>query len=163
MNDLQNMLDKFRNDNNWNTLNKDGSHRFDKEIEWIESMVKSYAEHFHMTPDEVAALMVEKRDYSWPNYYQKANFPPIGEGGLYGVFKTFEEFREYADKHYEGFKCPRCGDISYHPQECRHRIEKDGKCDWCAGGLFRSGKGVIILEDGFKMIPIFEPVEKGKT
>lgn len=163
MNELQNMLDKFRNDEHWNTENRDGTHRFDKEIAWIESMVKSYADFFHMIPDEVAAKMEEKRTYSWPNYYQQSNFPPLDSKNIIGVFKTFAEFHNYSQEHFQGFKCPKCGDISYHPQECKHRIEKDGKCDWCSYGLFKSATRVFILESGFDAIHIFEPVPKEAT
>lgn len=59
-----------------------------------------------------------------------------------------------------GFRCPACGTIGDHPQECMHRIKKDGKCDWCSYGFFQTSKKIIILEDGFKAIPIFEPVLK---
>ena len=46
MNKLDELLEKFRSDKGWNTENRDGSHRFDKEIEWIGRMVKEYAEYF---------------------------------------------------------------------------------------------------------------------
>lgn len=39
MNKLDELLEKFRSDKGWNTENRDGSHRFDKEIEWIGRMV----------------------------------------------------------------------------------------------------------------------------
>ncbi len=160
MNELRDMLNKFRNDKNWNTENRDGTHRFDEEIEWIESMVNSYADFFHLTPDEVAVEMEAKRTYSWPNYYQQSNFPPLDGKGVIGIFKTFADFYDYSREHFEGFRCPTCGDISYHPQECKHRIEKDGKCDWCSYGFFPSETKVFILESGFKAIPIFEPIIK---
>ena len=158
---LTEVLDTFRNDKSWNTENRDGSHRFDKEIAWIEQMVKEYATYFNMSEDEVISIMEEKRSYSWPNYYQSANFPSVDKfGELEGVFKTKENFKEYAEKNWIGFRCPACKDISPDPQECVHRIKKDGKCDWCSYGLFSSKFGVIILESGFKKIPIFKPVSK---
>lgn len=160
MGKLEELLENFRNDTGWNTQNPSGTHRFDEKIAWIEIMVKDYAAKLNLTTDKVVEIMEEKRDYSWPNYYQKANFPGIDSDNIIGVFNTFQEFHEHAQKEWEGFRCSRCGDISPHPQECIHRINKDGKCDWCSFGLFKSGKGVIILEDGFKAIPIFEPVEK---
>ena len=36
---LQEMLEAFRNDENWNTPEPGGGHRFDKELEWLEGMV----------------------------------------------------------------------------------------------------------------------------
>lgn len=160
MKKLQEVLDSFRNDSSWNTPNPNGTHRFDKKIAWIETMVKSYAEQLHISEDETITIMEEHRNYSWPNYYQEANFPGIQSDMLYGVFEDFNEFRAYAHEHWEGFKCPKCGDISPNPQECIHRVNNDKKCDWVAYGLFGAPKGVIIKEAGLMMIPIFEPVEK---
>jgi hypothetical protein len=102
-----------------------------------------------MEPDRVAEIMEEKRNYSWPNYYQRCNFPGLSANSVIGVFDTFEAFRDHATEHWAGFKCPKCGDISKHPQLCIHRLEKDGKCDWCSDGLFKSARGVIVIENGF--------------
>lgn len=158
---LREVLDNFKNDKSWNTENKDGTHRFDEELNWIESMVKSYAEYFKMTEDEVITIMEERRTYSWPNYYQKHNFPDVKNfDSLAGIFKTYEDFSEHVVKNWIGFKCPRCGSIGMNPQECIHRIRKDKKCDWAAYGLFESNIRIIILENGFKTIPIFEPIPK---
>lgn len=97
MSKLDELLEGFRSDKGWNTENRDGSHRFDKEIEWIGQMINEYAEYFKMPVDEVVEIMEKKRTYSWPNYYQKANFPDVSSfGELVGVYKTFEEFQEYA-------------------------------------------------------------------
>ncbi len=159
MGKLQEVLDGFANDDSWNTENPDGSRRFDNEIKWIESMVKSYAEYFHMKEDEVIEKMEEKRTYSWPNYYQRANFPDVENfKDLVGIYKTAAEFDEYASKNFKGFKCPSCGSISDNPQECIHRIKKDGKCDWCSYGFLKGPHRIMILESGFSTIPIFEPV-----
>lgn len=160
MDKLNALIEQFRNDHAWNTPNKDGSHRFDKEIAWIEEMIRNYAEKLNMTTDEVVDIMEKGRDYSWPNYYQPCNFPPLDSKNLIAVFKTFEDFRNHATQHWQGFRCPKCGTISTHPMLCKHRLDKDGVCDWCSDGLFRSDKGVIILENGLKAIPIFEPVPK---
>lgn len=158
---LNELIETFKNDKSWNTENSDGSHRFDKKIAWIETMIKEYAERFNMPVDKVVELMENKRDYSWPNYYQEANFPPIDDKNLIGVFETFEAFNEYATKHYKGFRCSKCGNVGIHAQLCEHRIMEDGKCDWTSYGLFESPTKVIILESGFASIPIFEPVMKG--
>ena len=159
---LQSLLEQFRNDEKWNTPEKGGGHRFDKEIAWIETMVTEYAAALGKSTDDIVDLMEKGRDYSWPNYYQKANFPGIDSESLYGVFDTFEDFRKTSREKWNGFLCPKCGSVSSHPQECKHRIEKDGKCNWVSYGLFRSGKGVVILESGLAMIPTFEPVPKEK-
>lgn len=160
MDKLKNLIESFRNDKGWNTPNKDGSHRFDKEIAWIEEMIRSYAEALNMTTDEVVDIMENGRDYSWPNYYQPCNFPPLNDTNLLGVFKTFEEFRSHVKENWQGYRCPKCGTISPHPQLCKHSLERDGVCDWCSYGLFKSDTSVIILESGLKAIPIFEPVPK---
>lgn len=157
---LVEVLNNFRNDKNWNTEERNGTRRFDEKIKWIEEMVKEYAEFFQLTTDEIITKMEEDRTYSWPNYYQEANFTKVSDfGELVGIYKTFDEFNDYSKKHWIGFKCPKCKTIGSHPQLCIHRLEKDGICDWSASGLITSKDGVIILENGFKRIPIFEPIE----
>lgn len=160
MDKLKNLIERFRNDPHWNTPNKDGSHRFDKKITWIEEMIQNYAKAMDMTTDEVVDLMEKGRDYSWPNYYQPCNFPPLDSKNLIGVFKTCEEFRTHCIENYQGYRCPKCGTIGTDLQECLHRQKRDGVCDWCSYGLFQSSTCVIILEIGLKAIPIFEPVRK---
>lgn len=160
MDKLKTLIEGFRNDTIWNTPNKDGSHRFDKEIAWIEEMIRNYAEALNMTTDEVVDLMEKGRNYSWPNYYQQCNFPQLDSKSILGVFKTLEEFRNHSRENWQGYRCPKCGAISANPQECLHRAKGDGVCDWCSFGFFKSDKSVIILEIGLKAIPIFEPVPK---
>lgn len=157
---LKALLERFRNDECWNTLNPDGSHRFDKKVEWIGKMLREYAEALQIPVDDVVELAEGGRAYSWPNYYQKIVFPGVDSNGLVGVFRTFEDFRNISREKWAGFKCSRCGTISRHPQLCEHRLSKNGKCDWCSYGLFKSGVSVIILENGLAAIPIFEPVPK---
>lgn len=158
---LERVLDEFRNDKTWNTENKDGTHRFDEKIKWIEKMVKEYAEYFNLSVDDVITKLEEDRTYSWPNYYQEANFNNVSDfGNLLGIYNTFDDFNNYAKENWNGFKCPRCGSIGSHPQLCIHRLNKDGICDWSASGFITSKDGVIILENGFKRIPIFEPINK---
>nr|WP_325294907.1 hypothetical protein [uncultured Oscillibacter sp.] len=157
---LQEMLEAFRNDENWNTPEPGGGHRFDKELEWLEGMVKAYAGKLGRSEDEVAEIMEKGRTCSWPNYYQPANFPGLDSASLVGVFDTYDAFHEHARQHWKGFTCPKCGTISPHPQLCIHRLKEDGECDWCSYGLFKSFKRVVILENGLEAIPIFEPAEK---
>lgn len=163
MDKLQELLDNFKNDASWNTENRDGTHRFDEKILWIESMINNYAEKLNMSLDKVIELIEGKRTYSWPNYYQPANFPDFDSKGLFGVFETVEDFRQHIKANYRGFRCGKCGNVGSDPQECIHRSEKDGKCDWTSYGFFQSSIKVIILESGLKAIPIFEPVAKDKT
>lgn len=60
MSKLDELLEGFRSDKGWNTENRDGSHRFDKEIEWIGQMINEYAEYFKMPVDEVVEIMEKK-------------------------------------------------------------------------------------------------------
>lgn len=159
---MREMLEAFRNDEIWNTPEPGGGHRFDKELEWLETMVKSYAQKLGLSTDRVVEIMEKNRTYSWPNYYQPSNFPGLDSEDLIGVFDTYEAFYEHARKHWKGFICPKCGTISTHPQLCIHRLEKDGKCGWCSYGFFKSSACVIILENGLEAIPIFKPALKNK-
>ena len=146
---LQEVLLKFTNDTSWNT-----NGRFTKEIKWIEDKVNEYALTFNKTPDEIITQMEKERDISWPNYYQEANFPSVtNDKILIGVFNTVQEF--YA-KHNK-FVCPQCKTETPDPQNCIYRETNPKKCNWCSYGLFSGPKRVIILETGFKAIPIFKP------
>lgn len=160
MNKLEELLDTFRNDKHWNTENRDGSHRFDEKLLWIESMIKDYAEKLKMSIDTVVERMEEKRDYSWPNYYQEGNFPPMDSDRMIRVFETTEAFINHVKENYIGFKCSACGTIGKDPQECEHRIKKDDICNWTSYGLFHSLKSVVILDKRIQPICIFEPVGK---
>ena len=82
---LQEMLAEFRADPVWNTPEPGGGHRFDKELEWLEGMVKSYAQRLGLPEDRVAEIMEANRSYSWPNYYQPANFPGLDSENIGGV------------------------------------------------------------------------------
>ena len=138
--------------------------RFKNEIEWFRGMVREYAEVFNKTPDEMVAELEAKRNYSWPNYYQPANFPSLKDVKsnpyFVGQFATTKDFADYAKANLAGFKCPNCGNVGRDPEQCEHRKAQDGVCDWCAGGLFQSEWFVIIPSVGYSRIPIFEPVKK---
>lgn len=160
---LKDVLQGFREDKSWNTENADGTYRFDEKLQWLEKTVKEYAEFFHLSEDEIITKMEDKRKYSWPNYYQEANFPDVSSfGELVGIYKSIEEFNNYSKEHFAGFRCPKCGNIGSNPQECEHRIDNDKVCDWAAYGFFKPKDGIIVLEHGFQKIPIFEPVIKYK-
>lgn len=160
MDKLQALLEEFRNDKSWNTENRDGSHRFDQEIAWIEEMVKQYSEKLGLSIDKTIELMEAKRNYSWPNYYQPCNFPSLEGMNIVGIYASVEAFQNHAKQHYKGFKCGACGNFGLNPQECDHRVAKDGICNWTSYGLFGSGIYVVILEIGVKPIQIFQPVNK---
>ena len=153
---LNEMIEKFENDVHWNTLERDGSRRFDKKIPWIRKMVEQYATKLGLTTDDVATKFEEDRNYSWPNYYQPANFPDLGNIETVKIYETREEFH-VANK---AFKCPNCGTVGSNPTNCQHRIDKDGKCDWTAGGLFRFGlQAIIVKEASYVPILIFQTAE----
>lgn len=138
-------------------------HRFENEIKWFGRMVREYADALKMDPDEVVRLFESKRDYSWPNYYQPANFPEFDSKGFLGVFETLDDLKKYAHENWDGFKCPFCGDVSWNPSECNHRTLGDGKCDYTSGGLI--GTGYTVLVKAIRIVPIriMPPVMKSKT
>lgn len=71
--------------------------------EYITTMVPEYAKVFSKTNDEMLALFETDRDYSAPNYYQKANQPSLENVVIY---KSKDEFYEkHPDKKYI---CPKC-------------------------------------------------------
>lgn len=75
---------------------RDGSHRFDAKLKWLEDTIREYSEFFNVPADEIATMMEESRTYSWPNYYTKANFPSVkGVANLVGIFQTFDEFNKH--------------------------------------------------------------------
>lgn len=148
------LIEKFRNDNTWNTPNADGSRRFDKKLSWMRSMFEAYAKYLEMAPDEAAGLIeAERGDYSWPNYYQEANFPIPESRFFVGAFENKDGFKRFAAESLEGFRCPKCGRITGNPCYCE-------KCGSKAYGFLRSGYVVIIKELGYMPISIFEPVYK---
>ncbi len=152
---LDALIEKFENDKSWNTLNKDGSHRFDKELVWLRKMVEQYAEKLNMPIDEIVDNFESHRDYSWPNYYQEANFPSLDKVENISIYETLDDFKAKNKK----FKCPACGNVYSHPTQCEHRVKKDGKCDWTAGGFLQLGLHHVVIKDkSLVPIGIFKPV-----
>ncbi len=75
------------------------------------------------------------------------------------------------------WRCPACGatctmqqareikaSAQLATQQCIHRMLADGKCDWCAGGLFRTlNEGhLVICEDGSE-ISVFSFADEPKA
>lgn len=156
MNKLDTLIEKLTNDKGWNTLNSDGSRRFDKKLIWLRKMIIQYAEKLNMTIGDVVNSFEDNRDYSWPNYYQEANFPNLDKVDEVTIYETIDDFKK-ANKL---FKCPACGNVYTHPYQCEHRVKKDGICNWTAGGLFKFGLHyVVIKEHSLVPIGIFKPVK----
>lgn len=158
---LDALLDKFRHDS-YNTRNAEGNGRYDDKIVWIGKMIRAYASRMNMTPDEMATYMEAHRKHPWPVWYCKTRFPSFRDPYFVGWFETVKDFRDYCDRKYQGFRCPRCGTVSEHAQECAHRLKQDGVCGWCSYGMNKARHMVIIKECGLFSIPIFEPVPKGE-
>jgi hypothetical protein len=157
MNKLNTLIEKFKDDEDWNTSEKDGSRRFDTKLKWLRKMVEQYAEKLNMSIGDVVDNFENNRSYSWPNYYQEANFPNLDEVESITVYETLDEFKLKNKK----FKCPACENIYTHPRQCEHRIKQDGKCDWTAGGLFQIGLHHVVIKDkSLVPIAIFEPVKE---
>lgn len=156
MSKLDELIEKFENDSDWNAANADGRRRFDKKLKWLRDMVLQYAGKLSIPVDDVVDNFEKNRDYSWPNYYQEANFPNFEKVESITVYETLDDFNQ-KNKH---FRCPKCGNIGSNPVNCEHRIKKDGKCDWTAGGLFEIGLHHVVIKDrGLVPIGIFEPVD----
>jgi hypothetical protein len=157
MSKLDELISKFENDKSWNTPESNGGRRFDKDLIWIRGMIESYSKKLNIPIDEVVESFEKNRDYSWPNYYQKANFPDLDRIEDVSVYETLEDFKHENKR----FKCPACGNVYGHPVLCEHRIKKDGICDWTAGGLFTFGlHHVVIKSNSLVPIGIFPPVKE---
>lgn len=154
MSKLETLIQKFTNDKSWNTEEQNGSRRFDSKIEWIEKMFMSYSQKFKINLDDLVDDFESKRTYSWPNYYQKCNFPDIVDIPDNLIFEDIEDFKSKKMK----FKCPNCHNIFTDPQECEHRIKEDGICDWAAYGLLKSPHVVIIKSHSLIPVTVLEPV-----
>jgi len=152
---LDELISKFENDKSWNTPERGGGRRFDKELIWIRGMIESYSEKLNIPLDEVVDSFEKNRDYSWPNYYQKAHFPDLDKLEAISVYETLEDFKQTNKR----FKCPSCGNVYEDPTRCEHRIKEDGICDWTAGGLFQIGLHHVVIKD-MTLVPIgiFQPV-----
>jgi len=149
MNKLDELIQKFENDTIWNTPERSGGKRFDKELIWLRKMIEQYSVKFNIPIDDVVDSFEENRDYSWPNYYQEANFPNLDKVENVTIYETLEEFKEKNEK----FKCPACGNVYTHPTQCEHRLKKDSICNWTAGGFFQLGLQHIVIKE-ISLVPI---------
>lgn len=138
--------------------NSDGSARFDSKMRvWMDSMIREYAEVLGITPEATFTAMEANRRYWSANYYQQANFPPLGK---VRVFDTQADL-ETAIPNGTRFRCPACDGSSNHPTVCDsgHKFG-DKVCDWKAFGLFRTmGKGFrcVVKERALKgEVQVFE-------
>ena len=158
MNKLDELISKFENDERWNTPERNGEKRFQDELIWLRGMIESYSEKLNVPIDEVVDNFEANRTYSWPNYYQKINFPNIDKLESVSVYESMDEFHEKNKL----FKCPACGNVYSHPTDCEHRLKHDGICDWTAGGLFKTGLHHVVIKSE-RLVPfaIFQSVEEG--
>ncbi len=120
-----------------------------------------YADKLNLDPLEVFEALERQRTYSYPNYYQEANFPNLDK---VMIFENVEEMNKIISPS-KGFKCPACGGVSKSHTVCDSGVEKDGNvCDWKSYGLFRTlGKGLsILIKDKWlqdaKVYEIFYPI-----
>ncbi len=125
--------------------------RVDGFTKTIKEICIYYAEKLGYTPAEVFKALEEKRDYSYPNYYQWAKFPKLED---VKVYKDQEELLKVIQPE-KGFRCPSCVGVSKDPYTCDTGIERKDKkiCDWKSYGVFGTlGKGIrlIIVKDWLK-------------
>jgi hypothetical protein len=139
------------------------AHCREKTINFVIDKCREYGEHFEMCPVEVFKRMEGRRNYSYPNYYQEANFPKLKD---VHIFDNIEHFKKYVGK--DGFRCPACKGVSTNPYKCNSGVkDKSGKpCDWKSYGLFSAEYQAtfkdLFLKD-FTINSIFTPiVEEGE-
>ena len=117
--------------------------RVDGFTKTIIEICEHYAKHLNLDSVDVFSALEKKRSYSYPNYYQWANFPKLDS---VRIFENETELKE-AIKPKQGFRCPHCNGKSKSPYVCDTEIEKGGKpCDWKSYGLFHTfGKGLRFM------------------
>lgn len=130
-----------------------------EKLEWVIERVQHYAEVTGLLAAEILDTWEDKRDYWYMNYYQDAEQPRL-DGAMVRIFDTPEAAGEAIGK--DGFRCPRCGEVSRDPYQCNSGKEMEpGKiCDWKVYGLFRDlGKGVFIfIKSAMRGERIFMPI-----
>jgi len=139
-----------------------GEERADELEQFIRSVLVDYSAVLGLSQEHILSCIEEKRDYIAVNYYQRANFPLIGDIDVYNSAIALQ-VRFPSGK----FVCPNCGKLSTHPTTCNsgHIMENGKPCDWKAWGLFHTlGKGYrFVIKDDFLSDPvvheIFMPLE----
>lgn len=126
----------------------DWGDRVDGFVKEIIDICMHYSEKLGYDPLEIFTALESRRDYSYPNYYQWANFPKLDN---VTIFKNKQEMRNII-KPQDGFRCPVCKGVSKDPYECDTNIKVSGNkpCDWKSYGLLRTlglGLRFLILED----------------
>lgn len=131
---------------------------------FILDICEHYAENLNIPAETIFNALENRRGYSYPNYYQKANFPRFDDPNVV-VFDTKRQ-AENTIQASKGFVCPACNHKSENPYMCLSGFEnREGKvCDWSAGGLFGTlGKGYrFMVKQDFVKNPgvenIFMPI-----
>lgn len=132
-------------------------------LDWVLLRAKQYADHCHVTRDDVLSAWEERRDYWWLNFYQDANQPDLSNAG--NKVMTLAEWEEegkcrFGDDQLDWkFKCPACGHIqsmrefkeaglephlAYLHCASRHGLGGREDCKWTIGGLLRVGGQYVI-------------------
>lgn len=131
-------------------VTKEGNwgNRKDNFIDTIKDICKHYSDELGYSKYEILQALEEKREYSYPNYYQWANFPKLD---TVVKFKNKEEMIEKI-KPEKGFCCPACNGKSTDPYVCNSGLDmtKNKTCDWKAYGLLGTlseGLRIIIIAD----------------
>lgn len=124
----------------------------------IEEICEHYGEALGYSAIEVFKALEKWRDYSYPNYYQWANFPRLDE---VIVFKNSDEMLDKVKPHL-GFRCPNCEGKTKSPYVCDSgkKVDDDKTCDWKVYGLFGTlGKGArITISENWIEKPIVQSI-----
>lgn len=159
---LQTAIEALQKKESWS--DPESVKRFAKTITEI---CEHYAAFFNKKPIEIFKLIESKRDYSYPNYWQWANFPKLESVNIY---ETKQDLLDDV-KPELGFRCPRCKGITMDPYECKSgkEMEKGKICDWKVYGFFKSTTDFKIIvkdkffEDGAQVERVFLPISKEKS
>ncbi|UTM60448.1 hypothetical protein L4174_023990 (plasmid) [Photobacterium sp. CCB-ST2H9] len=106
-----------------------------------------YASEMDLNPIDVFQALEKKRNISYPNYYNEANFPKLTDVLVFQDKEAMKVKLRPAD----GFICPSCERVSSNPYDCNAAAtDPETPCEWKSYGFFRTlGKGLrfTILEN----------------
>lgn len=108
----------------------------------IKEICIHYADRLGYEPVDVFNALEGKRTYSYPNYYQWANFPKLD---TVKIFKNLRKLKNTIQPE-KGFRCPACQGISKDPYTC----DNNKRCGWTSSSLFGTlNKGIrlIVVEE----------------